>query len=159
MRVPERVTRIADYGRGDLLIALGLSAFLVISLAAAGLLHGRGNLFEAGTAVGVFCCLIARRAHPQLAADAAATLFALSTLGSVDALPNGLADLVAVPVFLLAYSLGTEADQRWSVPPLLLLLAGLQVGNGLTTFHPLLFVLTIGPWAIGLVVRSRHRLT
>jgi hypothetical protein len=155
MRAPERVARIAGYGRGDLLIALGLSAFLVISLAAAGLLHGRGSLFEAGTGVGVFCCIIARRAHPQLAADAAAILFALSSLGPVDAIPNGLGDLVAVPVFLLAYSLGTDADQRRSVPPLLLLLAGLQVGNGLTTFHPIFLVLTIGPWALGLVIRSR----
>ena len=159
MRAPERVTRIAGYGSGDLLLALGLSAFLVISLAAAGVLHGRGNLFEAGTAVGVFCCLIARRAHPQLAADAAASMFALSALGSVDVIPNGLGNLVAVPVFLLAYSLGTDADQRRSVPSLLLLLAGLQVGNGVTTFNPIFFVLTIGPWAIGLVVASRRRLT
>jgi signal transduction histidine kinase len=159
MRAPERVSRIAGYGRGDLLIALGLSACLVIPLSAAGLLHGRGGLFETATAVGVFCCLIARRAHPQLAADAAASLFALSALGPVDAIPNGLGNLLAVPVFLLAYSLGTDADQRRSVPPLLLLLAGLQVGNGLTTFNPIFLVLTIGPWAIGLVVRSRWRLT
>jgi signal transduction histidine kinase len=159
MRASERVTRIAGYGRGDLLIALGLSALLVISLAAAGLLHSRGNLFEAGTGVGVFCCLIPRRAHPQLAADAAAILSAVSAMGPEDVIPNGLGNLVAVPVFLLAYSLGTEADQRRSVPPLLLLLAGLQVGNGVTTFNPIFFVLTIGPWALGLVVRSRRRLT
>ena len=50
----------------------------------------------------------------------------------------------------------TSADRcpRWS-----LLLIGLQIGNGLTTFNPIFFVLTIGPWAIGLVVRSRRRLT
>ncbi len=159
MHAPERVNRIAGYGRGDLVLALGLSAFLVIALAAAGLLHGRGSLLEAGTGVGIFCCLIPRRAHPQLAADAAAILSALSALGSVDTIPNGLGNLVAVPVFLLSYSLGTDADQRRSVPPLLLLLAGLQVGNGLTTFNPIFWVLTIGPWALGLVVRSRRRLT
>ena len=39
------------------------------------------------------------------------------------------------------------------------MLIGLQIGNGLTTFNPIFFVLTIGPWAIGLVVRSRRRLT
>jgi signal transduction histidine kinase len=159
MHSPERVTRIAGYGRGDLWLALGLSAFLLISLAAAGLLHGRGNLLEAATGVGVFCCLIPRRAHPQLAADAAAILAALSALGSAEVIPNGLGNLVAVPVFLLSYSLGTDADQRRSVPPLLLLLAGLQVGNGVTTFNPIFWVLTIGPWALGLVVRSRRRLT
>jgi signal transduction histidine kinase len=159
MHAPERVTRFAGYGRGDLWLALGLSAFLVIALAAAGLLHGRGSLLEAGTMIGLFCCLIPRRAHPQLAADAAAILSALSALGPVDAIPNGLGNLVAVPVFLLSYSLGTDADQRRSVPPLLLLLAGLQVGNGVTTFNPIFWVLTIGPWALGLVVRSRRRLT
>ncbi len=76
-----RLTRIAGYGGGDLLLALGLSAFLVISLAASGALHGRGNLFEVGAAVGLFlrtqCGL-----QPQLAADAAAVLFALSALES-----------------------------------------------------------------------------
>jgi signal transduction histidine kinase len=77
----------------------------------------------------------------------------------VDAIPNGLGNLVAVPVFLLGYSLGAAADQRRSLPALLALLIGLQVGNGLTTFNPIFFVLTIGPWAIGLVVRSRRRLT
>ena len=155
MRVPERVTRIAGYGRGDLLVAVGLSALLVIALAAVGELHGRQNLFAAGTTVGVFCCLIPRRAQPQLATDAAATLFAVSALGSVDALPDGLGYLVLVPVFLLSYSLGIDAYQRRSVPPLLLLLAGLQVGNGVTTFHPIFWVLTIGAWALGLVARSR----
>jgi signal transduction histidine kinase len=158
MRAPERVTRVAGYGRGDLLIALGLSAFMAIWLAAAGVLHGRGNLFEASTQVGVFCCLIPRRAHPQLAAAAAAVLFAVSALGPEDVIPNGLGNLVAVPVFVLAYSLGTGADQRRSVTSLLILLAGLQVGNGVT-FNPIFWVLTIGPWALGLVVRSRRRLT
>jgi signal transduction histidine kinase len=158
MRAPERVTRVVGYGRGDLLIALGLSACLLIPMAAAGVLHGRGSLFEAGTGVGVYCCLIPRRAHPQLAAIAAAVFFALSALGPEQDIPDVLGNLVAVPVFLLAYSLGTDADQRRSVTSLLILLAGLQVGNGLT-FNPIFWVLTIGPWALGLVVRSRRRLT
>jgi signal transduction histidine kinase len=41
----------------------------------------------------------------------------------------------------------------------LLLIIGLQLGNGLTTFNPIFFVLTIGPCAVGVVVRSRRRLT
>ena len=48
-----------------------------------------------------------------------------------------------------------DADQRRSVPALLLLLAGQQVGNGVATFHPLVLVLTIGPWAFGLLARWR----
>jgi len=159
MPVPERLARIAGGGRADLLAALGLSSFLLIALAADGLLHGAGNLLEAATGVGVFCCLIPRRAYPRLAAVAAAVFFALSALGPMDAIPNGLGNLVAVPVFLLSYSLGAAPDQRRSLPALLALLIGLQVGNGLTTFNPIFLVLTIGPWAIGLVVRSRRQLT
>jgi signal transduction histidine kinase len=159
MRALDRFARVAGGTWADLLVALGLSSFLVISLAAGGLLHGAGNLLEAVTDIGVFCCLIPRRAHPRLASVAAAVFFAVSALGPVDAIPNGLGNLVAVPVFLLAYSLGTAADQRRSVPALVIFLIGLQIGNGLTTFNPIFFVLTIGPWAIGVVVRSRRRLT
>ena len=158
MRAPERVTRVAGDGRGDLLIALGLSACLLIPMAAAGLLHGWGSLFEAGTEVGIYCCLIPRRAHPQLAVIAAAVFFALSSLGPEQAIPNASSNLVAVPGFLLAYSLGTAADQRRSAISLLVLLAGLQISNG-ATFNPLFWVLTIGPWALGRVVVSRRRLT
>ena len=158
MRAPERVTRVAGNGRGDLLIALGLSACLLIPMAAAGLLHDRGTLFEAGTEVGIYCCLIPRRAHPQLAVIAAAVFFAVSALGPEQDIPNAPSNLVAVPGFLLTYSLGTAADQRRSVTSLLILLAGLEVSNGVT-FNPLFLVLTIGPWALGRVVVSRRRLT
>jgi signal transduction histidine kinase len=159
MRVPDRISAISGGRRVDLALALGLSVFLVVALAVSGLLHGAANLLEAGTGVGIFCCLIPRRAHPQLAAVAAAILFAVSALGSLSNIPNGLGNLVAVPVFLLAYSLGTAADQRRSLLAMLFLLVGLQIGNGTTTFNPIFFVLTIGPWAIGLVVTSRRRLT
>ena len=158
MRAPEWVTRVVGNGRGDLLIALGLSACLLIPMAVAGLLHGGGSLFEAGTEVGIYCCLIPRRAHPQLAAIAAAVFFALTSLGPEQAIPNAPSNLVAVPGFLLAYSLGTAADQRRSATSLLILLVGLQISNG-ATFNPLFWVLTIGPWALGRVVVSRRRLT
>jgi hypothetical protein len=154
---PERPSRRSGGASGDLLLAIGLSATLVISLAAEGLLHGADNLLETACAVGAFCCLIPRRADPQLSAIAAAILFAASAaLGSLATIPSELGDLIAIPAFLLAYSLGTEADQRRSVIALLLLTVGLQIANGRTTFNPILLVLTIGPWAAGLVVRSRR---
>ena len=118
----------------------------------------RGTLFEAGTGVGIYCCLIPRRAHPQLAAIAMAAFFAVSALGPEQNIPDVFGNLVAVPGFMVAYSLGTAADQRRSVTSLLILLAGLQLSNGLA-FNPLFWVLTIGPWAIGRVVVSRRRLT
>jgi hypothetical protein len=153
---PERPSRIPGGGTGgDLLLAIGLSATLVISLAAEDLLHGADNLLETACAVGAFCCLIPRRADPQLSAIAAAILFAASAaLGSLATIPSELGDLIALPAFLLAYSLGTQSDQRRSIVALLLLTVGLQIANGRTTFNPIFLALTIGPWAAGLVVRS-----
>jgi hypothetical protein len=139
----------------DLLLAIGLSAILVISLAVEDLLHGADNLLETACAVGAFCCLVPRRADPQLSAIAAAILFAVSgALGPLATVPSQLGYLIAVPAFLLAYSLGTQADQRRSVVALLLLTVGLQIANGRTAFNPIFLALTIGPWAVGLVVRS-----
>ena len=155
MSGPERPSRISGGAGGDLLLAIGLSATLVISLAVEDLLSGADNLLETACAVGAFCCLIPRRADPQLSAIAAAILFAASAaLGSLATIPSELGDLIAIPAFLLAYSLGTEADQRRSVIALLLLTVGLQIANGRTTFNPIFLALTIGPWAAGLVVRS-----
>ena len=152
---PERPSRTAGGVSGDLLVAIGLSATLVIYLAAVDLLRGSDNLLETACAVGAFCCLIPRRADPQLSAIAAAILFAVSAaLGSLATIPSELGDLIAIPAFLLAYSLGTQADQRRSVIALLLLTVGLQIANGRTTFNPIFLALTIGPWAAGLVVRS-----
>jgi signal transduction histidine kinase len=159
MRAPRSFSRIADDGSADLLLAIGLSAFLVISLAAEDLLRGADNLLQAACAVGVFCCLIPRRADPQLSALAAAILFAVSALGSLSTVPDDLGNVIVVPIFLLAYSLGTAADQRRSMLIVVLLVVGLQLQNGLTRFNPIFFVLTIGPWAVGLVVRSRRRIT
>jgi signal transduction histidine kinase len=156
MRARDRISRIAGGWRGDALVALGLSAFLLVFLAVQGLLHGAHNLLEAGCAAGVFGCVIVRRAHPQLAAVAAAICLAVAALGSSASMPGSL---ILVPVFMLAYSLGTAADLRRSLPALLLLFIGLQLANGLTTFNPIIEVLTIGPWAVGLVVRSRRHLT
>jgi len=139
----------------DLILAVALSAILVVFLAAQHLLRGADNLLETACAIGVFFCLVPRRADPQLSAIAAAIVFALSAaLGSLATIPGELDDLLAVPVFLLAYSLGTEADQRWSIVALLLLGVGLQIANGVTTFNLIFFLATVLPWAAGRVVRS-----
>jgi hypothetical protein len=60
--------------------------------------------------------------------------------------------LVLVPIVLLGYSLGTAADLRRSVLALAILAAGLQLSAG--QFNPIVVVLTIGPWAVGLVIRA-----
>ena len=155
MSDPERPSGNTGGVGSDLILAIALSAILVISLASEGLLRGADNLLETACAIGAFCCLIPRRADPQLSAIAAAIVFAISAaLGSLATIPSELGDLIAVPAFLLAYSLGTEADQRRSIIALLLLTVGLQIANGVTTFNLLFFSPTIGPWAAGRVVRS-----
>jgi signal transduction histidine kinase len=154
MRTPDRISRIAGGRRADVLVAAGFSAFLLTYLIVQGLLHGANNLLETACGVGVFGCVIMRRGHPQLAAVVAGGCLAVAALGSSTAFPGSL---ILVPVILLAYSLGTAADLRRSVFALLILGAGLQLSAG--QFNPIVVVLTIGPWAVGLVIRSRRLLT
>jgi signal transduction histidine kinase len=148
--------RITGGWRGDALVALGLTAFLLVFLAVQGLLNGANNLLEAGCGVGVFGCVIVRRAHPQLTAVAAACCLAVAALGSSAGMPGSL---ILVPVFMLAYSLGAGADLGRSLLILLFLAAGLQLALGPTQFNPIIVVVTIGSWAVGLVVRSRRQIT
>jgi signal transduction histidine kinase len=155
MRTPaDRGSRIAARLRADLLTALGLSAFLLIYLIVRGLLHGPNNLLETACGVAVFGCVTMRRGHPQRAAGVAGGCLALAALGSSAAFPGSL---ILVPIVLLAYSLGTAADLRRSVLALAILGVGLQLSAG--QFNPVVVVLTIGPWAVGLVIRSRRLLT
>jgi signal transduction histidine kinase len=154
MRTPDRISRIAGGRSADLLVALALTAFLLTYLIVQGLLHGANNLLETGCGVGVFCCVIMRRSHPRLAAVVAGSCLALTALGSSAAFPGSL---ILVPVIFLAYSLGTAAGLKRSVLALLILGAGLQLSAG--QFNPIVVVLTIGPWAVGLVIRSRRLLT
>jgi hypothetical protein len=74
-----------------------------------------------------------------------------AALGSLGTMPSELSYLIAIPAALLAYSLGTR---RRSFTALLLLTVGLQIANGRTTLNLLFLAATIGPYAVGLVVRS-----
>ena len=155
MPARDRIMRVAGGWRGDAIVALGLIAFLLLTLAAQGTLRGANNLLEASCGVAAFCCVIVRRAHPEIAAIAAAACLAVAgTAGSTSDMPGSL---ILVPVLMLAYSLGASADLGRSMVALLLLAAGLQLAVG-AQFNPFVIVITIGPWAVGLVVRSRRQL-
>jgi signal transduction histidine kinase len=158
MRAPERFARIAGDWRGDLLLAVALSVVTIAGAAAAGLLHGTVNLLVVACGLVLFGSIVPRRAHPQLAAVATAAAAAVTGLWPTNQLLNDADNVFAVPVMLVAYSLGTAANQRRSLPALALFILGLELSDDLT-FNPILWVLTIGPWAVGLVVRSRRRLT
>ena len=155
MRTPaDRISRTAAGWRADVLAALGLSAFLLIYLLARGMLHGANNLLETACSLVVFGCVIIRRSHPQWAAAVTGGCLAVAALGSSAAFPGSL---ILVPVTLLGYSLGAADDLRRSVVALAILVAGLQLSA--VQFNPVVVVLTVGPWAVGLVIRSRHNLT
>src|SRR5580704_12348469 len=155
MRLHERVARIVQSWRADALLAAALIAGVVAYPAAQGILHGWNNLLEAGFGIGAIAALPARRKYPIVAACAAGCFLALAGLGNSDSLPGAL---VIVAVFLLSHSLGTVESVGWSALTLVFMGTGLQLASGIGVFNPFLVVLLIGPWAIGLVVRSRRRL-
>jgi signal transduction histidine kinase len=107
---------------------------------------------------GVIACIGFRGRYPRLAAVAAGGCLALASLGQgAVAMPDG-PPLVAV--LLLTYSLG--AAEGPLVPTLLAwacLALGTQMVGGITVFNPFLVVAPVGAFALGLVVRSRRRIT
>jgi signal transduction histidine kinase len=155
MRAPERVRRFLGDWHADAVLAAGLGLGTACYAAAIGLLHGWNNIFVACCGLGLIGCIVPRRAFPRLAALAAGCCLALASLGNVAAMPS--APLVAV--FLLAYSLGTADAVGWSVLALAGLGLGTQLAVGISVFNPFIVVGTVGPFALGVVVRSRRRLT
>src|SRR5258708_29595112 len=150
-----RLRRVADSWRGDAILALVLVMILLARDAATGVLSDARGVPGVACSAVVCGCLIVRRAHPRLAAAAAAVLVGvMGATGSASGQPFAL---LFVAVFAFAYSLGADGRLARSGLVLLLLIAGLQLGVG--QFNPFVAMVTIGPWAAGLVVRSRRQLT
>jgi signal transduction histidine kinase len=156
MRVPDRVTRFLGSWRADAVLAASLGLGTVLYMAAQGLLRDDNNIFVTCCCLGLTACIAPRRSRPRLSALAAACCLALASLGNTAPLPGGPP---VVAVFLLAYSLGTADGAGWSVLALACLGVGTQLADGITIFNPFIVVATIGPFALGLVVTSRRRLT
>src|SRR5712692_1072086 len=150
-----RLRRVAGSWRGDAILALALIMILLSRDMATGLLSGARGLLGAACAAGVCGCLIVRRAHPGVAAAAAAVLLGVMAVAGL-ALGQPFSVLF-VAVFALAYSLGADGGPARSGLVALLLIAGLQLAVG--QFNPFVAMVTAGPWAAGLVVRSRRLLT
>ncbi len=155
MRARERVARLLGSWRADAVLAAGLSLGMVLYVAAQGLLSGRNGIFETCCGVGVIACIVPRRRFPRLSALAAACCAALASLGNTGPLPDSPP---IVAIFLLAYSLGTADGTVRSVAALACLGAGTQAANGIAVFNPFIIVGIIGPFALGIVMRSRRRL-
>ncbi len=155
MRARERVARLLGSWWTDAVLAAGLSLGTVLYVASQGLLAGRNGIFETCCGVGIIACIAPRRRFPRLAALGAASCAALASLGNTGPLPSS-PSLVAI--FLLAYSLGTADGTARSVAALACLGAGTQAAAGIAVFNPFIVVSIIGPFALGLVMRSRRRL-
>lgn len=150
-----RLWRVAGSWRGDTILALAIAVFLLSFDVATGSLGGVRDLLFAACAAGVCGCLAMRRAHPRWAAAAAAVLIGVAGVAGPSA--GEPFSVLFVPVFALAYSLGADDRLAGSVLVLLLLIAGLQLAVG--QFNPFVAMVTAGPWAAGLVARSRRQLT
>jgi signal transduction histidine kinase len=157
---PERIARIPGSWRGDALVAAAVSILvLCYEVVAAVRVHDSHALLETCLGIAFSGSIIARRGHPKPAATAAAGCAALMSLGSGPVVPGGA---LVLPLLLLAYSLGTDRDWRRAALALAVLGVGVQVAigpDGTGIVNPFVVVCVIGPWAVGLVVRSQRRLT
>jgi signal transduction histidine kinase len=156
MRAPDRIARFLGSWRADAVLAAGLGLATWLYAAAQGLLDGASNVAEVCCGIGVIACVGPRRGYPRLAALGAACCLALAARGYTAAMPTS-PPLVAI--FLLCYSLGTADSLGPSVLALACLAVATQAVGGITVFNPFIVVGTIGPFGLGLVVRSRRRLT
>jgi signal transduction histidine kinase len=156
MRARDRFARLLGSWRADAVLAAGMALGTVLYVAAQGLLHGANNVLETGCGIAIIGCIVPRRSHPRLAALAAGGLLALASAGNINPVPTSPP---MVAIFLLGYSLGTADGLGWSVLALAGLGLGTQLANGITVFNPFIVVGTIGPFGLGLVMRSRRALT
>jgi signal transduction histidine kinase len=151
----ERLLGVLGGWQADAVLAAGLILGTLGYVAALGLLHGIDNILVVCCGVGIIGCIALRHPRPRLAAVLAGLLLGLASTGNINPMPTS-PPLVAI--FLIAYSLGAVDGTRRSLLALACLMAGAQFANDVTVFNPFLLVGTIGPFALGLVVRSRQRL-
>jgi signal transduction histidine kinase len=156
MRARDRLARLLGSWRADAILAAGLVIGTLLYEAALGQLHSANALLENCCGIGVFACLIPRRAYPRLAALGAAAFLVLASFGNTGPLPGAPPFLV---VLLLGYSLGA-ADGIWlSAAVQVCLGLATQLATGFLVFNPFIVVVIVGPFAVGQVVRSRRRIT
>ena len=103
-------------------------------------------------------CLLLSRRNAFLALLLTGGLFFL-LIRTFDAHSNGpnSPDGVFVLTALMIYRLAASVRVRVSAPTVVLFVIALQLAPGGGTANPFTIIGTVGPWAIGLVVRSRTR--
>ncbi|MGB6457785.1 MAG: histidine kinase, partial [Streptosporangiaceae bacterium] len=144
-----------DSRTGDAMIAALCVATLVALLAVDGQLTGWHHWVVAAAVAVACCCPLARRGHPQLAAMAAAALGGVVALTGSDT-DAGAFGVLFIPAFLVCYSLGADRRLVRSVAALVILGVSLEFAAG--QWNPFVIVIVIGPFALGVVSRSRRAL-
>jgi signal transduction histidine kinase len=147
---------VLDTVAGDVVICTATVLALIALLAVERQLTAQpGQLLAAGLGVAACSCPIARRTYPLLAAVAGGVLGGVIALVGSDSNADAFS-LLFVPVFLLAYSLGVDRRVVRSVGALLVLGAGVQAAAW--PWNPFVIVALVGPFALGVVSRSRTAL-
>jgi len=155
--MPE-LRRFALSWRSDLLLAVIVAGWVLVYLSLiAGTEDRRWMVLV--FALPYAAALSVRRRWPVPAtAVACAALAAVWPLGLAPVV-NGALDIpFFLTPFLFAYSLGADAGLAVGLAGSVLLAVCLQLSNA-GVFNPLAEVLTVGPWLVGRVVKSRRRLT
>jgi len=141
---------------GDIVICAATVVALIVLLVVERQLTAQpGHLLTAGLGVAACSCPVARRMHPLLAAMAGGALGGAVAVVAADTNADAYS-LLFVPVFLLAYSLGTDRRVVRSVGALLVLYAGVQAATW--PWNPFVIVALVGPFALGTISRSRSAL-
>jgi signal transduction histidine kinase len=155
--MPE-LRRFAQSWRSDLLLAAIVAGWVLVYLPlVAGAADRRWLVLV--FALPYAAALGVRRRWPvPAAALACAALAAVWPLGLAPVVDGALTIPFFLTPFLFAYSLGADAGLAVGLTGSLLLAACLQLSNA-GVFNPLAEMMTVGPWLIGRVVKSRRRLT
>jgi signal transduction histidine kinase len=150
--------RFALSWRSDLLLAVIVACWVLVYLSLIARTEDRRWMVLV-FALPYAAALSVRRRWPVPAtAVACAALAAVWPLGLAPVV-NGALDIpFFLTPFLFAYSLGADAGLAVGLAGSVLLAVCLQLSNA-GVFNPLAEVLTVGPWLVGRVVKSRRRLT
>jgi signal transduction histidine kinase len=136
---------------------------VVLAVACAGILGQRGVLGQPDAlpdsiaVIGVGVLVAWRQRHPLAIAVGAGVLIAVPEFTRYGSRINNSALFVPMltAVFLYAFAIGAGSEWRRSLVGLAALIAGVNLTGG--PFNPLAEMITMGPWAAGLVVASRRR--
>ena len=152
-----RLRRFALSWRSDLLLAAAVAGWVLAYLVLVAP-PGERSWLVLVFALPYAAALGVRRRWPVAAAAVAcAALASVWPLGLAPAVNGALTVPFIWTPFLFAYSLGADAGLAVGLAGTVLLAACLQLSNA-GVFNPLAEMMTLGPWLVGRVVRSRRKL-